>query len=222
MQNTIANYIDHTLLKATATNEQILKLCEEAKKHKFAAVCVNSYYTKTVFEALKGTDVKVCVVVGFPLGACTTETKAFETQQAVENGADEIDMVINIGALKSGDIAVVENDIAAVVKAASGAIVKVIIETCYLTEEEKEKACFAASEAGAHFVKTSTGFGTGGATIQDVTLMKKLVGKTMKVKAAGGVKNEDDAKNMILAGADRIGTSSGVDICEGRQAGSGY
>jgi len=213
----LAKYIDHTLLKANATKDQVIKICDEAIKYGFASVCVNSYFTATVAEALKGSDVKVCTVVGFPLGATTADVKIFETKQAVDNGAQEIDMVINIGALKTGDLGLVENEIAAVVKAAAGATVKVIIETCFLSEEQKKQACMAASEAGADFVKTSTGFGTSGATVEDVKLLKSIVGDRMKVKASGGIRDIDTALRLIEAGADRIGTSSGVDICEGKQ-----
>jgi len=215
--NEIAKYIDHTFLKANGTKEQVIRVCDEARRFGFAAVCTNPVFTLVAAEALKGSNVKVCTVVGFPLGATTTEVKVFETQQAVNNGAQEIDMVINIGALKAGELAIVENDIAAVVKAAGDAIVKVIIETCYLSEKEKEKACMAAFEAGAHFIKTSTGFGTNGATEEDVKLIKKIVGDKMYVKASGGIREIDAALRMIKAGAARIGTSSGVEICEGKR-----
>lgn len=215
--NEIAKYIDHTFLKANGTKEQVIRVCDEARKFGFAAVCTNPVYTSLVAEVLKGSDVKVCTVVGFPLGATTTEVKVFETQQAVNNGAQEIDMVINIGALKSGELGVVENDIAAVVRAAGNAIVKVIIETCYLSEREKEQACMAAYEAGAHFIKTSTGFGISGATEEDVRLIKKVVGDKMGIKASGGIRDMEAAFGMIKAGATRIGTSSGVDICEGKR-----
>jgi len=206
----INTYIDHTLLKQNATKAQILQLCAEAKQYQFAAVCVNPCWAATCKEALKGTAVKVCVVIGFPLGANTTETKAFETHQALFNGADEFDMVINISKLKDKEYDYVEEDIAAVVNAAGNQTVKVIIETCLLNEEEKIIACQLAVKAKAHFVKTSTGFSTGGATIADVKLMKQAVKGLAKVKAAGGVRSLDDVKSMIEAGADRIGTSGGV------------
>lgn len=209
----LAGYIDHTILKPEATKQDVLKLCTEAKQYGFASVCVNAYYTKLVADALKDSDVKTCVVVGFPLGATFTEIKARETELAIQNGADEVDMVINIGALKDKDYDVVEQDIKAVVDAAKGkAIVKVIIETCLLTEEEKIKACELSVKAGAEFVKTSTGFSTGGATVEDVALMKKTVGNQALVKASGGVRDFKGAKAMIDAGADRIGASSGIKI----------
>lgn len=212
----IAKYIDHTILKPQTTEEQVIKVCEEAKKYGFASVCVNAYYTSLVAKELKGTDVKTTVVVGFPLGATTKEVKAFETKQAIENGANEIDMVINIGALKDKKYDLVRDDIKAVVDAAKDkAIVKVIIETCLLTDEEKVKACELSKEAGADFVKTSTGFSTGGATVEDVRLMRKTVGEEVGVKASGGVRTIEDAKAVIDAGANRIGASSSVAIVEG-------
>jgi len=213
----IAKYIDHTNLKSYATKEDIIKLCEEAKKYGFYAVCVNPYRVKLAKEHLKGTDIKVASVIGFPLGATPTEVKVFEAKKALENGADELDMVTNIGALKDKDYEYVKKDIEDVTKVAheKGAIVKVIIETCYLSEEEKEIACKLAMEAGADFVKTSTGFGTGGATIEDVKLMRKVVGDKLGVKAAGGIRTYEEALAMINAGANRIGTSSGVKIIEG-------
>ncbi|MBY6267717.1 deoxyribose-phosphate aldolase, partial [Parageobacillus thermoglucosidasius] len=190
MENNIAKMIDHTLLKADTTKAQIVKLCEEAKQYGFASVCVNPTWVATAAELLKGTDVKVCTVIGFPLGANTPETKAFETKNAIENGATEVDMVINIGALKDGNDDLVERDIRAVVEAAKGkALVKVIIETCLLTEEEKVRACQLAVKAGADYVKTSTGFSTGGATTEDVALMRKTVGPNIGVKASGGVRD---------------------------------
>ncbi|RLF78816.1 deoxyribose-phosphate aldolase, partial [Thermococci archaeon] len=206
----IAKYIDHTNLKSYATKEDIIKLCEEAKKYGFYAVCVNPYRVKLAKEHLKGTDIKVASVIGFPLGATPTEVKVFEAKKALENGADELDMVINIGALKDKNYEYVKKDIEDVTKVAheKGAIVKVIIETCYLSEEEKEIACKLAMEAGADFVKTSTGFGTGGATIEDVKLMRKVVGDKLGVKAAGGIRTYEEALAMINAGANRIGTSS--------------
>lgn len=206
----INTYIDHTLLKQNATKDQILQLCAEAKQYQFASVCVNPSWVTTCRDALKGTSVKVCVVIGFPLGATTTETKAFETHQALFNGAEEFDMVINVGKLKDKDDDYVEDDIAAVVNAAGNHTVKVIIETCLLSDEEKVKACELSVKAKAHFVKTSTGFSTAGATIADVKLMKKTVDGQAKVKAAGGVRTMEDVKAMIEAGADRIGTSGGV------------
>lgn len=208
----IAGMIDHTLLKAVATREQIEKLCREAAEYHFASVCVNPCHVAYAAEMLKHTGVRVCTVIGFPLGANTTEAKAFETRDAIANGARECDMVINIGALKEGNIALVEKDIHAVVKAAAGVTVKVIIETCYLTDEEKKLVCHAAARAGADFVKTSTGFGTGGATEHDVALMKAAIPEKMKVKASGGIHNYSEALAMIEAGASRIGASAGIAI----------
>jgi deoxyribose-phosphate aldolase len=206
----VNTYIDHTLLKQNATKDQILQLCAEAKQYQFASVCVNPTWVTTCKEALKGTKVKVCVVIGFPLGATTSETKAFEAHQALFNGAEEFDMVINVGALKDKNYELVEDDIAAVVNATGGLTVKVIIETCLLSDDEKVKACQLAVKAKAHFVKTSTGFSTAGATVADVKLMKEAVSGKALVKAAGGVRTMDDVKAMIEAGADRIGTSGGV------------
>lgn len=210
----IAAMIDHTLLKATATAEQIREYCREAKEKHFASVCVNPCHVKLASEELKGSGVRVCTVVGFPLGANTTDVKAYEAGKAVKEGANEVDMVINIGALKEGNAIYVEDEIIKVVSASKGADVKVIIETCYLTDEEKVLACEAAKMAGADFVKTSTGFGTGGATVEDVELMRKTVGQYMGVKASGGIKSLNDAISMIEAGASRIGTSSGKAIIE--------
>lgn len=207
-------YIDHTLLKPEATVQDVIKLCEEARKYDFKSVCVNPSYVTYAKELLKDTDVLVCTVVGFPLGATTTEVKVFETQNAVKNGADEIDMVINIGRAKIGDFAYIEDEIRQVVKAADKRTVKVIIETCLLTDEEKVKCCLAAKNALARFVKTSTGFSTGGATVQDIKLMRETVGPEMGVKASGGVRSKQDALTMIENGATRIGTSSGVKIVE--------
>lgn len=215
-------YIDHTLLKPDASQEQIETLIEEAKKYDFASVCVNPTWVSFAAQALKGTDVKVCTVIGFPLGANTPELKAFETSDAIQNGANEIDMVINIGSLKSQNFDLVEKDIRAVVEAAKGTLVKVIIETCLLTDEEKVKACQIAQEAGADFVKTSTGFSTGGATVADVALMRKTVGPDMGVKASGGARSYEDALAFIKAGATRIGASSGVAIMEGDVANGDY
>jgi deoxyribose-phosphate aldolase len=213
--------IDHTLLKPDATKEMVKALCEEAIQYKFAAVCVNPYYVSYCNEILGDTDVKIASVIGFPLGASTKEVKAFETADSVKNGAVEIDMVINIGALKDKAYDIVKEDIEYVVKAASPkAIVKVIIETCLLTEEEKKKACELSMEAGAHFVKTSTGFSTGGATVDDVKLMKSIVGDKLEVKASGGVRDLSTAKAMIEAGASRLGSSSGINIVKELEQGN--
>ncbi len=210
----LAKYIDHTNLKAYATRDDIKKLCEEAKEYGFYAVCVNPYRVKDAAEFLKGTDVKIASVVGFPLGATFTETKVQEAIMAINSGAEEIDMVINIGALKDGNHELVREDIKRVVDAAHdlNAKVKVIIETCYLSTEEKIKACELAKEAGADFVKTSTGFGTAGATVEDVRLMREQVGAEMGVKAAGGIHTGEEAMAMIEAGATRIGASRSVEI----------
>lgn len=206
-------YIDHTLLKADATAAQIKKLCAEARQYDFASVCVNSCHVPLAKAELEGTDVKVCCVVGFPLGACFTEAKAYEAALSVERGAEEVDMVINIGAAKEGNWGLVEQDIKAVVDACHPkAILKVIIETCLLTDEEKRQACLCAKRAGADFVKTSTGFSISGATPEDVALMRETVGPDMGVKAAGGVRCTEDADKMISSGATRLGTSSGVKL----------
>lgn len=206
-------YIDHTLLKADATAEQIKKLCAEARQYDFASVCVNSCHVPLAKAELEGTDVKVCCVVGFPLGACFTEAKAYEAALSVERGAEEVDMVINIGAAKEGNWGLVEQDIKAVADACHPkAILKVIIETCLLTDEEKRQACLCAKRAGADFVKTSTGFSISGATPEDVALMRETVGPHMGVKAAGGVRCTEDADKMISSGATRLGTSSGVKL----------
>jgi deoxyribose-phosphate aldolase len=219
----IAKMIDHTLLKAESTKEQIVKLCEEAREYGFASVCVNPVWVKTAKEQLEGSDVKVCTVIGFPLGASTSAVKAFETEDAIKNGAEEVDMVITIGHLKSGDDQSVEADIRAVVNAARGkALVKVIIETSLLTEEEKVHACERAMHAGADFVKTSTGFSTGGATAEDVALMRKTVGEQSGVKASGGIRDLNDLQAMAEAGANRIGASSGVKIMMGEKIESAY
>jgi deoxyribose-phosphate aldolase len=218
-----ATYIDHTLLKADTKKEEILELCAEARKYSFASVCVNPTWVKTAAESLEGSPVKICTVIGFPLGASTSEVKAFETENAIQNGAHEIDMVINIGALRAGDDETVKNDIAAVVSAAQGkAIVKVIIETSLLTDSEKRTACELSVVAKADFVKTSTGFSTGGATENDVKLMRAVVGPQMGVKASGGVRSLEDMKKMIDAGATRIGASSGVQIMHGLESKSDY
>ena len=204
--------IDHTLLKQDATPEQILKLCEEAKEHDFMSVCVNPAYVPLAAEALKGSDVKVCTVIGFPLGMNLPKTKVEEAQQAIREGADEIDMVINIGMLKAGNDDYVEAEIAELKAVAGKRVLKVIIETCLLTDEEKVRACLLSKNAGADFVKTSTGFSTGGATVHDVKLMRETVGPDMGVKASGGVRTHEDLLAMVEAGANRIGTSNGVKI----------
>jgi deoxyribose-phosphate aldolase len=213
----LAKYIDHTLLKPDATEQEIAQLCFEARKYGFASVCVNPTWVPLCAQLLKGSPVKVCTVIGFPLGATSSESKAFETETALRQGATEIDMVINIGALKARDLATVAKDIQGVVHAAHarGIIVKVIIETALLTDEEKTLASLTAKEAGADFVKTSTGFAGGGATVHDVELMRKAVGPQMGVKASGGVKSYEDAASMIKAGATRIGASAGVKIIQG-------
>lgn len=211
----IANIIDHTLLKPDAKEEQILKLIEEAKQYQFASVCVNPYWVPLAAKQLAGTNVKVCTVIGFPLGSNTTKVKAFEAKDAIENGAQEIDMVINVGLLKTGKYSEVEEDIKAVADVARGkALLKVIIETCLLTDEEKKLACELAVKAGADFVKTSTGFSTGGATAEDVKLMRQTVGNEIGVKASGGIRNKADFDKMVAAGANRIGASSGVKIVQ--------
>lgn len=214
MEN-LNKYIDHTLLRADSTEEQIVNICNESKKYDFMSVCINPYWVKKAAESLQGSNVKVCTVVGFPLGANLTEVKVFETKQAIKDGANEIDMVINVGELKNKNYEVVKNDIKAVVDAAKGlAVTKAIIETCLLTDEEKVKVCELAKEAGIDFVKTSTGFSTGGATAGDVKLMRKTVGPNLGVKASGGVRSLEDAKKFIEAGATRLGASSGVKIIE--------
>lgn len=219
----IAGMIDHTLLKADATQAEITKITEEAKKYEFASVCVNPTWVSYCAEQLADTNVKVCTVIGFPLGAATSAVKAFEAKDAIANGATEVDMVINIGALKDRNDELVLKDIQAVVDAAKGkALVKVIIETSLLTEEEKVRACKLSVQAGADFVKTSTGFSTGGATPEDVALMSKTVGENIGVKASGGVRSKEDMDRMIEAGATRIGASSGVKIMEGGQSSSSY
>lgn len=218
----INKYIDHTLLKADSVQSQLDQLIEEAKAYDFASVCVNPCWVAYAAKALKGTDVKVCTVVGFPLGATTSATKAFETKNAIENGADEIDMVINIGLLKQGDYQAVEDDMRAVVEASGDKLVKVIIEACLLTDDEKVKACQLAVNAGVDFVKTSTGFSTGGATVSDVKLMRQTVGPDIGVKAAGGARSLEDALAFVEAGATRIGTSAGVTIMKGEVANGGY
>ena len=208
----IASMIDHTQIKASATIKQIETLCQEAITNHFASVYIKPTHVAYAAKLLEGSGVKVCTVIGFPLGANTSEVKAFEAQNAVLNGADELDMVINIGALKDGNINLVESDIRKVVEAANGVLVKIIIETCYLTDDEKILACQAASSAGANFVKTSTGFGSGGATAHNVELMRKNIPSQMKVKAAGGIHNYTEAMTMINSGASRIGASAGIEI----------
>ncbi|WHY78826.1 deoxyribose-phosphate aldolase [Neobacillus sp. WH10] len=224
MNQNVVRMIDHTLLKADATRNEIVKIVEEAKEYLFASVCVNPTWVRTAAEMLSDTkEVKVCTVIGFPLGASTPETKAFETINAIENGANEIDMVINIAALKDQQDELVEKDIRAVVEAAKGkALVKVIIETCLLTNEEKVRACELSVKAGADFVKTSTGFSTGGATVEDIRLMRQTVGPEIGVKASGGVRSREDALAMVEAGATRIGASSGVSIAKGELSNNNY
>jgi len=212
----IARTIDHTLLKANATRSQIEALCREARQYHFASVCVNSSWVRLCRELLDGSDVKVCTVIGFPLGSTSTHAKAQEARKAVEDGADELDMVINVGRLLDGNSDYVHDDIAAVVKAADGRTVKVIIEICYLDEKQIVDACEISKKAGASFVKTSTGFGTGGATAEAVRLMRRTVGPDMGVKASGGIKNRADAIAMLEAGANRIGASAGIAIVEGK------
>lgn len=215
----MAGMIDHTLLKAEAGRDDIINLCREAMEYGYYSVCINPFYVPLASKVLSGSGVNICTVIGFPLGMTTTETKAFETGEAIRAGAGEVDMVINIGALKSGNHDHVVQDIRAVVEAAKSpgrvALVKVIIETCYLTDQEKVTACRLAREAGAHFVKTSTGFGTGGATAEDIALMRSTVGSGMGVKASGGIKNVQQALSMIEAGATRIGASAGKEILAG-------
>ncbi|SDK53400.1 deoxyribose-phosphate aldolase [Sediminibacillus albus] len=223
MEKKLAKMIDHTQLKPDTTKQKIDQIIQEAKDSGFASVCVNPYWVSHCYEQLKATDVKVCTVIGFPLGATTTETKVFETEQAIKNGATEVDMVINVGALKSGDTETVEQDIKAVTRAADNkALTKVIIETALLTEDEKIEACRLAKQAGADFVKTSTGFSGGGATVEDIALMRKTVGNEMGVKASGGVRDREATEAMIEAGATRIGASSGVQIIAGEQGDSDY
>lgn len=216
----LAKMIDHTILKADATKSDIEKLCDEAKKYNFASVCVNPYWVPLASDLLKNSTVKVCTVIGFPLGATSSESKAYETEIAILQGTDEVDMVINVGAMKNNKTDIVEKDILSVVNSArktgktqnKNIIVKVILETCYLTKDEIKNACLCAKNAGADFVKTSTGFGTGGATVEDVSLMKETVGSSMDVKASGGIRDYETAIKMIEAGATRLGTSSGISI----------
>lgn len=219
----LASMIDHTILKAEATEKEIIKLCKEAAEYKFASVCVNPSMVKLAATELEGTSVDICTVIGFPLGATTTAVKAFETEDTIKNGATEVDMVINVGKLKDRDLEYVKNDIKAVVDAAKGkALTKVIIETCLLSDEEKVIACKLSKEAGADFVKTSTGFSTGGATAADIKLMRDTVGQEMGVKASGGVRSREDALTMIENGATRIGASASIAICEGQKSNSNY
>ena len=205
-------YIDHTILKATASSADVQKLCEEAIEYEFYSVCVNGCYVADAKHLLQGTDVKVAAVVGFPLGAMTTASKVFEAKEAIENGASEIDMVINVAKLKDGEFDYVENEIRLIKEAIGDNVLKAIIETCYLTDEEKVKACELSLVAKADFVKTSTGFGTGGATYEDVKLMKSVVGDNAKVKASGGVRDKETAQKYVDLGAERLGTSSGIEI----------
>jgi deoxyribose-phosphate aldolase len=219
----LARMIDHTILRADATEMEVEKLCNEALEYNFASVCINPAMVEKAATMLKGSDVKVCTVIGFPLGATTTEVKAFETEDVIKKGATEVDMVINIGKLKEGDLEYVKKDIEAVVNAAKGkALTKVIIETCLLTDEEKVTACKLSKEAGADFVKTSTGFSTGGATASDIKLMRETVGPELGVKASGGVRSNADAIAMIENGATRIGASASISICEGTESNSTY
>ncbi|HEU4917151.1 MAG TPA: deoxyribose-phosphate aldolase [Acidimicrobiia bacterium] len=219
----MARYIDHTLLRPDATAAEIDQLCREAEQYHFASVCINPTWVKRAAENLRGTPVPVCSVIGFPLGATTPEIKAMETRRALRDGAREVDMVLNIGALKSGDYDLVRTDIEKVVDAAhdGSAVCKVILETALLTDEEKVLASSLAKQAKADFVKTSTGFGPGGATVYDVALMRETVGPEMGVKASGGVRTADDAEDMIAAGASRIGASAGIEIVGGKDGGSG-
>ena len=216
-----SKYIDHTILKPDCTDAQIKLLCEEAKSYNFASVCVNPGYIKMCAELLKDSGVDVCTVVGFPLGATSTESKVFETKQAVKDGATEIDMVINVSRLKEHDDEYVLNEIRAIRRACKGHCLKVIIETCYLSQEEKIAMCKAVTNAGADYIKTSTGFGTGGATMEDVLLMKANIGPNVKIKAAGGVSTIEDLENFLNAGCDRIGTSKAVALFKGETA-KGY
>ncbi|WP_100010605.1 deoxyribose-phosphate aldolase [Lentibacillus sediminis] len=223
MSKELARYIDHTQLKPETTKAKIEQVVEEAKEHEFASVCVNPYWVPYCYEQLKDTPVKVCTVIGFPLGANATAVKVFETEQAISDGAEEVDMVINVGELKSNHDAAVKADIQAVVEAAGDkALTKVIIETSLLNEEEKVRACRLAKEAGADFVKTSTGFSGGGATVEDIRLMRETVGSEMGVKASGGVRDLKTAKAIIEAGASRIGASAGIDIIRGEEGTSDY
>lgn len=223
MSKELAGYIDHTQLKPDTTKAKIEQVIQEAKEHEFASVCVNPYWVPYCYEKLKETPVKVCTVIGFPLGASSTTVKAFETEQAIKDGAQEVDMVINVGELRSGNDNAVKKDIKAVVQTAGDrALTKVIIETSLLNEEEKDRACQLAKEAGADFVKTSTGFSGGGATVEDIRLMRETVGSEMGVKASGGVRDLKTAQAIIKAGATRIGASAGIDIIRGEEGTSDY
>jgi deoxyribose-phosphate aldolase len=223
MNKDIAKYIDHTILKPNATREQVKKICDEAKEYGFASVCINPTHVAFVANELKDSEVKTCVVVGFTLGANTTCIKVVETESVIKDGAQEVDMVVNVGAIKDGNWELVESDIKGVVDAAKGkALVKVIIETCLLTDEEKIKTCEISKKVGADFVKTSTGFSTGGATAEDIALMRKTVGPELGVKASGGVRDFETAKAMIDAGATRIGASAGIAIVEGNVGTDSY
>jgi deoxyribose-phosphate aldolase len=217
----IAPYIDHTLLKPEASKLQVRHLCDEALEHQFASVCVNSWMINTCREVLRNSKVHICTVVGFPLGAVESSVKVFETTRAINLGAHEIDMVLNIGALKAQEYGYVEKEIQSVIQAAEGNLVKVIFETCLLTDEEKKTACGLCTNVGAHFVKTSTGFSTSGATVHDVALMKQAVGTKAQVKASGGIRNLTAAAEMIAAGATRLGTSSGVLLIKGEENAAG-
>lgn len=224
MGKDLAGYIDHTLLKASAVRSEIAKLCDEALAYGFASVCINPVWVRECARRLRGSAVHVCTVVGFPLGANTSDVKAFEARRAIFDGAREIDMVINVGALKSGEDDFVRNDVEGVVRVSheQGAIVKVILENAYLNDDEKIRACKLCKEVGADFVKTSTGFGPGGATAADVALMRRVVGEKIGVKAAGGIKDSEQTRRMIEAGATRIGASAGVKIVRGESGGEGY
>lgn len=223
MSKELAGYIDHTQLKPDTTKAKIEQVIQEAKEHEFASVCVNPYWVPYCYEKLKETPVKVCTVIGFPLGASSTTVKAFETEQAIKDGAQEVDMVINVGELRSGNDNAVKKDIKAVVQTAGDrALTKVIIETSLLNEEEKDRACQLAKEVGADFVKTSTGFSGGGATVEDIRLMRETVGSEMGVKASGGVRDLKTAQAIIKAGATRIGASAGIDIIRGEEGTSDY
>ena len=214
--------IDHTLLKPEATAKQIETLCSEAKQYNFKTVCLNPQYIALAKTLLAGSSVEICTVIGFPLGAMTSESKAFETKDAIAKGADEIDMVLAVGKLKSGELAYVEQDIAGVVKAAAGKIVKVILETALLSEDEVASACKLATKAGAHFVKTSTGFSTRGASLSDIAIMKANISKDLKIKASGGIRSREDALAYLKAGVSRLGTSSGVAIIQGEKGAQSY
>ncbi|MDR0200016.1 MAG: deoxyribose-phosphate aldolase [Streptococcaceae bacterium] len=222
MTEAINTYIDHTILKPEANETAVKKIIDEAKKYHFASVCINPTWVELTAKELAGSGVATCTVIGFPLGANTSAVKAVEAQSAIAAGADEIDMVINVGAVKSGNWDLVKSDIAAVNAVKSDKILKVIIETCLLTDDEKVKACQIAKEVGADFVKTSTGFSTGGATVEDVKLMRETVGPDMGVKASGGIHNREEAEAMIAAGASRLGCSAGVAIMEGVTASGNY